>query len=124
MTPGAAETRPGARRLLGASRFFLAWREPTVTAEHDIARLRAAGTVQPDDLIVSAIWYGEPQPPSRWVTQEDLSAAEKDRLLVVAQNALGAGWIAERAAALSRPDLAWWSEDELLAIARSDAGEG
>lgn len=78
----------------GTALFFLDWRHPTVKAEQSLAALREAGTIQPDDLVVSAVWYGYPQPPSRWVSHQDLTSAEKDRLLVVAQQALGADWIA------------------------------
>ena len=75
-----------------------------------MARLRHTGTVQPGDLVVSAIWYGDPRPASRWVTQDDLSPAEKDRLLVVAQQALGVGWI-DKPSRHQAP--AEWSLDDL-----------
>ena len=100
----------GRHHAPGGRAFFLDWRAPTEKAEQAAARLWDTGTVQPDDLVVSAIWYDDPRPASRWVTQDDLSPAEKDRLLVVAQQALGVGWVEQPPAGTDREA---WSLDDL-----------
>lgn len=70
----------GSRRTAGGE-FFLAWGESEADCDLLLAEVRSTGAVVPGDTAVMACWTGmNGTPPSRWIGQGDLDAAEMDAL--------------------------------------------